>query len=386
MPSVGNVKALIIMINFNDVKFSNPLSTDEVEDIVFGDENKSSNNYPYESSKAFYSRASYGNLTLTGDVVTYTAQYNRSYYNNKNEYETLVMEAMRALDSTINYADYDRNNDGYLDCFTINIPTNGSSDDDFWYGCQATWYLNNSFKLDGKKVKGYVINDAQPQSAQMAYYNSEYCHELGHLMGLPDYYKYNSSDWEGMKGTAGYEMMDDMCGGFSSFSKLMLGWLKTDEVKVYDTAESTQTFTLSSSCNSGNCIILPIGDLDQNYFSEYFLIEYISNENNYSGWVGNGGIRVLHVNANTVQSPYSNNKIYFKYENFSSYYNTNDSMERVLKLVNDNGGFYRTGSTITYGTSNFAGYDSNGNQTVNTGYSISIGNLTNGSYTITVTK
>ena len=61
-------------------------------------------------------------------------------------------------------------------------------------------------------------------------------------------------------------------------------------------------------------------------------------------------------------------------------------MERVLKLVNDNGGFYRAGSTITYGTSNFAGYDSNGNQTVNTGYSISIGNLTNGSYTITVTK
>lgn len=386
MPSIGNVKALIIMVQFQDVKFTNGLTANEVQKSVFGAEDKSSFRYPYESTSAFYKRASYGNLNLSGDVVTYTAKYSRSYYNNKNEYETLVMEAMNALDSGINYAEYDGDKDGYLDCFSINIPTNGTSDDDFWYGCTSTWYRNSRFRLDGTKVRDYVMNDAQPQYNHMDYYNQELCHEFGHLMGLPDYYKYYSSDYEGMHGRAGYEMMDDMGGGLSSFSKLMLGWLKTDQVKVYDPAKTSQTFTLTSECLSGNCIILPIGDLNQNYFSEYFLIEYVSNDNNYYKWAGNGGIRILHVNANVIKSIYESGKYDFKYENYSSYYNQNDQMQRILKLVNDNRGFYTAGASITYGTSNFAGYDANGSQSINTGYSIKIGKLVNGTYTLTVTK
>lgn len=386
MPSVGKVKAITFQIEFQDVKFSNGLTAEELEEALYGEENTSAASYPMESARAFYKRASYGNLDLTGDVFSYTAKYNRSYYNNKNEYETLAMEVMKALDSQIDYSDYDGDGDGYLDCMTLFVPKNGTSEDDFWYGCQATWYLNNNFSLDGTKVHGYVMNDEQATPGDTFWHNCTYCHELGHLMGLPDYYKYNSSDWEGLHGSAGYERMDDSCGDFSSFSKLMYGWLKTDEVKVFDTSKNTQTFKLKSASDCGNCIILPIGDLDDNYFSEYFIIEYVTDSNNYDGWVGNGGIRVMHVNAETFQSPYNPYTLEFKYANFSSYYDTSDNKERVLYLVNDNNGFYQSGATITYGTTNFAAYDSSGNQTINTGYSITVGSLNNGEYTITVTK
>lgn len=294
------------------------------------------------------------------------------------------MEAMKALDSQIDYSQYDSNSDGIIDNITINVPLNGTSDDDFFYGCQATWYLNNNFSVDGMKVYGYIMDDAQPSYGNIGYYNCVYCHESGHLMGLPDYYKYNSSDWQGMNGDAGYELMDDMYCDLSSFSKLMYGWLKTDEVQLYDTSKSSQTFKISSASTSGDCIILPIGDLDNDYFSEYFVIEYLSNEGNNRGYIGNGGIRILHVNAETMYS-YDGYKE-FKYANFSSYYDTSDSKQRVLFLVNDNNGFYTSGAAITYGTKNFTGFDSNGYQTVNTGYSVSIGSLVNGEYTITVTK
>lgn len=384
MPSTGNVKAIMLIVDFPDVTFSNRLSLSEIKDALYGDGNTSSSNYPFESSKAYYKRASYGNLNFTGDVFTYTAKNNRSYYVNKNEYETLMMEVMTALDSQIDYSQYDSNSDGIIDNITINVPLNGTSDDDFFYGCQATWYINNNFSVDGMKVYGYIMDDAQPSYDNISYYNCVYCHESGHLMGLPDYYKYNSSDWQGMNGIAGYELMDDMYCDLSSFSKLMYGWLKTNEVQVYDTSKSSQTFTISSASTTGDCIILPIGNLDSNYFSEYFIIEYISNEGNNKGFVGSGGIRMIHVDAETIYS-YDGYKE-FKYANFSSYYDTSDSKQRVVYLVNDNNGFYTSGSTVTYGTKNFAGFDSSGNQTVNTGYSVSIGAFSNGQYTITVTK
>lgn len=45
-----------------------------------------------------------------------------------------------------------------------------------------------------------------------------------------------------------------------------------------------------------------------------------------------------------------------------------------------------TGDVIRFGASNFAAYDSSGNQTVDTGYSIEIGALSGGRYTVTVSR
>lgn len=387
-PSTGSVNALVFKVDFPDVTYtSSALSTSELQQSIFGAENTSSQFYPMESVKAYYNRASYGNLKLSGNVYSYTAQHNRSYYNNKNEYETLVMEVLDYYNSKIDYSKYDGNKDGYIDCLSIGVPTNGSSDDSFWYGCQATWYLNDGYSVDGVKIKGYIINDEQPNKDSVSTYNATLAHEIGHSMGLPDYYKYNSgSDWEGMKGEAGYERMDDSWGDFSSFSKLMYGWLTSDKVKVADLTKSSSTYTLSSASTSGNCIIVPVGTLDKNYFSEYFLIEYLTPEKNNSGLFNNGGIRVLHVDADVITDASNSKYKSFAYENYSSKYDTSNNGRRVIRLVNDDGGFYTEGAVIKYGVSNFAGYDSNGKETKNPGFSINVGKLSGGSYQITINK
>lgn len=384
MPSTGKVRGLMIVVDFPDLSYKNRLSTSDIQNLLFGTTSISS--YPYESAAQFFSRASYGNLSLTGDVFTYRAKYNRSYYIGKNEKESFAIEVLKALDSQINYADYDSDNDGYIDQLALNVPLAGNSDDDFFYGSTTTWYHNPYFSVDGKKVMKFILDDAQPTSYNRSYYLQVFCHETGHLMGLPDYYKYNSSyDFEAMHGQAGCEVMDDMEGDFSSFSKILLGWLSKDQIQVFDKTKTSQTVKLSPAVKTGSCMILPIDSLNDNYLSEYFLIEYIANEGSNRGFVGNGGIRILHVNANASVDPYYK-EMMFRYENYSSYYDSSDNGARVLALVNDGNGFYRSGSTISYGTLNFAGHDSNGKATVNTGYRVSVGQLVNGEYTVTVTR
>ncbi len=387
-PSIGDVKAIVVEVEFPDLGYSDDcLQTDELKEAIFGEEDRASIFYPLESVSAYYKRASYGNMSIDGDVYTYTAKNPRNYYSEGKEYETLVMETLQALDEQIDYSDYDSNKDGYIDCISFNVPINGTSDDDFWYGCQATWYINPEFSVDGISLKGYVINDEQPLRDDMKTYNATLCHEIGHLMGLPDYYKYNTpDDWEGLNGEAGYERMDDSWGDFGAFSKLMLGWFRQSDVSICDLSQGSSTYILrtTSSEQGGNMIIVPVGELDENYFSEYFVIEYITPENNNYGIFDDGGIRVFHVDAEAITDE-NNEKKSFKYNNFSKYYDTTDKGIRVISLVNDNNGFYTSGSIVEFGTDNFGMYDENGHPTVEPGFKIDIGELVNGQYTVTIT-
>ena len=96
----------------------------------------------------FMKNASYGQLQLDGDVFSYTAQYSSSVYeSNPNGFEMLSEEVLNAFDDQIDYQDYDSNDDGYIDAFTLTIV----GTHDYWYGCQATWYDDTGFSVDGVK-------------------------------------------------------------------------------------------------------------------------------------------------------------------------------------------------------------------------------------------
>ena len=399
MPSVGEVSILAVAVNFPDRAHDKNMSAEDIHELIFGDAKPNDYIHPLESITAYYDRASYGRLHLTGDVYIYTAQRPIDYYLDKTD--LLVAEVLTGLDAQINYKKYDANDDAAMDTLLLALP--GQPRTDYWWPCSGDSTLHQYF--DGV-CPGNLCIGAWPLS-DLSGFNSTWVHELGHAMGLPDYYVYPQKDeygneeelspeeYYGLNGDAGTEMMDDAFGDMCAFSKLMLGWYKTDEVQIY--TGGTKTFTLDSSQHSPGCILIPREDLNDPrtdlFHSEFFLIESVTNdENNAAGFYENsryplfrsGGVRIMHCDSELWDGYWGPE---FKWNNYGQLYDSSNKKQRVLRLVNEGGGFFRAGAQVSFGTQGFGWYSSSGNVSVDPGIIITVNSLdSDGHCTITVSQ
>lgn len=385
LPSVGNAKMLMVYVDFADVKYRpDAYSNEFMENELFGEGTGAA---PYESVSTWFERSSFGNLHIDGDVYHYTCSGKMSdYMKNEDEYEPFAMEVMKGLDSQIDFSDYDENHDGVIDAIAFTVPLDYADEETkyFWYGNTSTWYDNPYFSVDNMRVNNFIIMDVMPNKKDLRYLKQTLIHEMGHCMGLPDYYPYFTEDErEGFYGDAGDERMDDSYGDFCSYSKLLLGWLKDTEIQSYS-GSGTQTFLLDDASQKGSCLILPISSEAGDYLSEYFLVEYITKSgNNADMFSRKDGVRIFHIQSEFKTDFWGN--VTIRYQAYSMSYMGDDKI-RVARLVNDNNGFYKSGDTIRFGTTNFAAYDKNGYQTIDTGYTVKIGEKKDGKYEIIVTR
>jgi len=352
-PSRGEVFVPVFLVEFQDVGFDEDAMTpEEVRSLLFDMNNP-------DSFARYEYVASYGALRVDGAVFAYTARMDKADYEDEEAgFERLGMEVLAAFDDAIDYARCDADGSGDIDAFVLNIA--GADEwDSFWYGCQAVWYLNDAFAPDGVYPANYIINDAQPDPNDTEYYVQEMAHEFGHCMGLPDYYIPGRwSDGDGLRGPAGLEMMDDMEGDYSQFSKLMMGWLREDQVSVY--TGGTREYALPSAQREGGCVLIPRDPAAaEPFLSEYFLIEYNTADANMAGALRRReeGVRVLHVDAEVLLEPWGER--YFKYAVDSEYYHSRgrNRGRRILRLVNDGKRAARAGDAFGPGTSGFGWYD-----------------------------
>lgn len=387
LPSLGEGKLLILYVDFPDCQYDYLPSTDEIEEIAFGAEDTSDANYPFDSMTAFYDRSSKGAMQLSGKAFHYTAQKNVADYADIAGRHELLRETMRALDENADYTQFDGDNDGYIDAALLAVPK--AAGDDNWWPCAGP-LGDEYFTVDGMKVGHLITGNAQIESAtDYSNFNRTYLHEMGHCMGLPDYYLYHGSDAEGMHGTAGSELMDDATSDFNCVSKLQLGWYKDDQIAIFDNSMTSATYTLSNAqTDSGNVLVIPCGDLDSRYHSEYMLVEYATRDANNSkpGWWVNiaNGIRVYHVDATLYDNGWWTS---YKYGSGSEFTN-NDAGRRLLRIIDDRDvdNTYRTGDIIDGNISGFHWYDSSDNQTIDTGLTITVGEQSGDSYQITVSR
>lgn len=382
LPTDTSGNLVIFYIDFPDCQFGTKLSAEQVDQIAFGPADPSSANYPFESMSAFYERSSKGSFDLTGKTFAYTAQNSISVYN--EDKVRIVEECYEAFKDSEDFTKYDADSDGRIDATLICVPESASFD--HWWPCSGA-FGDPSYRIDGMAVGNIITGYAVPSNP--VDFNSTYLHEMGHCMGLPDYYMYYSDDAEGMHGSAGTELMDtDAQSDFSAFSKLMLGWYREDQIQVYDPANGTQSFTLhNAQTDQGNCLIIPYGTLNENYFSEYFILEYGTDQGNNamiknSWWQTiDSGICAFHINAE-LYSDYGGS--YLKYQNGSYYTDYNDEGIRLIRLVNDGGGVFKSGAVIDNSVSGFGWYDGSGNESIDPGVTITIGEVSGDSYTVTV--
>lgn len=383
LTSLGEARILMFAVNFTDCVHRENYSTEQIWELAFGPQDPESPAYPLESISAYYERASYGRLHITGDVYQYTTRYSSDSY--VNNFEKLLDEIMEAMDSEIDYRQYDGNGDAVMDTVLVALP--GDADKDDWWPCSGGYYGRKEF--DGVMAGNLCIGSWA--LSDYSGFNSTWVHELGHAMGLPDYYRYVNYDddgAEGLRGDAGWEMMDDAFGDMSAFSKLMYGWITEDEVQMY--TGGTQTFTLQTCQDVPDCILIPHRD-DDDLYAEYFIVELNTPDlNNASAFYEDfaypmffeSGVRVLHCDAEVW---YGYMGYEFKWNNYGQNYDESNEKQRVIRLVNNSEAYFGSGSVINENTPGFAWYDRDGYAKDDPGVTISVDSISEDGRSCTIT-
>ena len=364
MSSVGEVCFPVFVVEFPDVIYDDlmvPRQT--LEDWIFtGD----------DSVAGFYNTSSSGRLRMEGDIYYYTAKKSPEAYEEEadnsdwslNDLDPLVAEIVEYFDDEVDFSKYNKDGDIFVDAFVIAVPyLEERMDRQFWWPS----YHPTSFNIaDNTVITDFVLVEG-PYDGYKEDFISSLKHELGHCLGLPDYYKPNNKDHTlneyGMPGPAGVELMDTSDAEFSQFSKLQLGWLTQEQVQIMPDDADSETFLLPPAAEGGCLLIFPEGK-KSDFHSEYLLVEYITPEGEWESSVEQGGVRILHVQAEVCDSL----SIYdggtcFKYAPNSVYYDSSHNGIRILKLVNGDD-FYHTGDTVTFDNTgaeqgNFGWYDMN---------------------------
>ena len=223
-PHTGSPKALVILVEFQDVKFktSDPVAT--FTHYLKGAEGEAApeanNAYVTNVTKGmvnhgsvsqYFNDMSQRKFTPQFDIVgPVTVSMNSAYYGgnvgNSTDvnFDQMIAEACKSVSSKVNFADYDQNNDGYVDLVYIiyagySESFSGNSSDCLWPKSGTNKFYepgtNNLLMLDGKQICRYGINnelnatpsdwiDGKPLLNGIGLF----CHEFSHTMGLPDLY------------------------------------------------------------------------------------------------------------------------------------------------------------------------------------------------------
>lgn len=164
-----------------------------------------------------------------------------------------------------------------------------------------------------------------------------FIHETGHLMGLEDYYDYNSA----YAPMGGVDMMDANIIDHNCFSKFSYGWVNPYLVS------KAGTITIRPAESSGDCVILPTArSWNGSAFDEYLMLEYYTptglnakdSSSRYSpssplGFTSSG-IRVYHVDARLCTMTYSKAKQDWIPGSYTDTIQTSNTMVTTLSHTN----------------------------------------------------
>ncbi len=343
-PTSGDVPILVIPVSFSDYPCSGidggcDVVREDIRQSFFGEAQA----MRWHSVASFYETSSYGQLRFTGVVSDwFTPPITATQLLDKIQYGVTQDVLRPAIDwYRTTYDDsleqFDADDDGFLDAVYLvySVPAHGHEeifvDEDriFWayttYDSMAIaslslpspfnygWSSYDFMYKDGwyeRDEKGRLLRDDDDEPVFHPYTDTlgrllpdahTFIHEMGHFLGLTDYYTYDykDGDW-GAAGTL--DMMDYNVGDHNAFSKSLLSWITPTIVTEPD------TFTIRPLVTHGEALLIPItyrGTL----LGEYLLVEYyqptsLNQKDSIEPFAGyyprlftNPGIKIYHVDA-----------------------------------------------------------------------------------------
>lgn len=302
-PAYGDQKAIVVLVEYTDVKFddnyeidahdyfSRMLNEDGFSDL--GATGCAAEYFRLNSGDAFRPE-----FDLFGPI---TLSHNMSYYGgndwagNDLHPEEMAIEACQQLDDTVNFADYDRDGDGYIDNIFVFYAgrgeAGGGSSSTVWphsWNVTAGGHSESSVTFDGVVLDRYACSNEWEGSRPDGV--GTFVHEFSHVMGLPDLYatSYTSSFTPGEWSALDYGPYNN--GGmtpplYGAFERYALGWM---EPRVIDGAVSATLRPIGE--NVAGLINTPKD-------TEFFLLEN-RQKTSWDTYLPGHGMLVWHVDYN----------------------------------------------------------------------------------------
>lgn len=302
-PAMGEQKAIVILVEYKDVK----MQTEDAQDYFSRmlNEDGFSDYGGTGCAREYFILNSGGNFVPQFDVFgPITLSQNRNYYGGNNwsgddkNPDQMVVEACRQLDGEVDFSEYDRDNDGYVDNVFVFYAgrgeASGGGSDTVW---PHSWTLASAgVSISDRTFDGVVVDrygctneweGSRPDGV------GTFIHEFSHVIGLPDLYatSYTSSFTPGSWSALDYGPYNNNgCTppNYGAFERCALGWM--DPVRI----EGPMTATLPEISENVAGIIYNDSNPD-----EYFLLEN-RQKNGWDTYIPGHGMLIWHVDYDAM--------------------------------------------------------------------------------------
>lgn len=315
LTSVGSPRVPVILVEFSDsiFKVDNPAKTFDKylnAEELFNKNDDSEMGMNYGSVKRYFKDMSFGKFTPEFDVYgPVTLDKPLKYYGGGNSasenMNDLFKDACTAIDDTVDFSVYDKNDDGKVDLVYIIYAGYSQS----WAGNSTdcihpkSGILTNNVVLDGKTLCRYGVNNELNATPEDQIRNGLlingiglFCHEFSHCLGLPDMYptpgsvaerciNHNLDYWDLMDAGEytqnGYRPTE-----YTSWERERLGWMNID------TLRSGCDVALSTLSDGGKAYRI-LNDKDATG-KEYYIVENVQKKG-WNRYLQGHGMLVYHV-------------------------------------------------------------------------------------------
>jgi immune inhibitor A len=296
--SVDSLRAIVLLVDFSDNAHS--LDTSQFSSLLF-----SQGTFPTGSMKDFYRENSYQRFDLSGAVYgwirldssySYYVNHNYGYGSYPRNSQKLVEDAVSAANPYVNFANFDKDGDGWVDALFVVHAGKGAeetgSQDDIW---SHSWNTTYTMTVDGVSISDYSIEPEKSKSGDMVHVGV-FCHEFGHILGLPDLYDTDNSSeglghWSLMASGSwtGPNNNGSSPAHLDAWSKDELGWIEVDTL----TSNLTNEEILQIETNPKVYRLWTNGGTG----FQYFLVEN-RQKTGFDSYLDGEGILIYHVDEN----------------------------------------------------------------------------------------
>lgn len=300
-PSKGEQKALVILVEFTNLTFSMENPHEYYTRML--NEPGYSQDGGTGSARDYFRINSHGQFNPVFDVVgPVTVSDTYQYYGKNNGWgdddkaPDMIVEACRLVDDEIDFAEYDRDNDGIIDNVFVFYAGYGEADGG---GANTIWphsanmidvRENLHYYFDDKRLNHYACSNEIQHTTRMIDGIGTFCHEFGHVLGLPDlystiFYAFTPGYWDIMS-TGSYNNDGRTPPYYSCYERYALDWLTPHELP--------EGYTTLGDLEKTNKAIIIHTEKD----NEYFLLENRQN-NGFDKYLPGHGMLVWHIDYNS---------------------------------------------------------------------------------------